>query len=270
LWRRADDVVARWLADGLEGSACLVGRAGIEDEVTEAAETGATTLPAQAAQRAIERRQPCPALQPFPEPLPSLPAPGRAYKPALAHEVMPRACHECGRALAPAKAGSAKAPRKFCSASCAGICRAEMRRLVPLEGRSIEIAGICAIETARSDKLRRIATERQAWGEAHKDEAEAEASRRWYIAEVVPRLAEVPRTQILRAIGVSRVYARDIARGKVPHPRHFAALARLAGIEMHADRKNSSPYCRSVFGNHEINLPAPQPEHTACDTTCCV
>jgi len=36
----------------------------------------------------------------------------------------------------------------------------------------------------------------------------------------------------VRVIGVSRVYARDIARGKVPHPRHYVALAELAGVEM--------------------------------------
>jgi hypothetical protein len=48
----------------------------------------------------------------------------------------------------------------------------------------------------------------------------------------VPRLGAVARTEIARVIGVSRVYARDIARGKVPHPRHFEALAQLAGAEM--------------------------------------
>jgi hypothetical protein len=59
-----------------------------------------------------------------------------------------------------------------------------------------------------------------------------EALRAWYTAEVAPWLAEVARTEIARAIGVSRVYARDIARGRLPHPRHYEALAKLAGIEM--------------------------------------
>jgi hypothetical protein len=48
----------------------------------------------------------------------------------------------------------------------------------------------------------------------------------------VPRLGAVARTEIARAIGVFRVYARQIFRGKVPHPRHFEALAELAGTEI--------------------------------------
>jgi len=61
-----------------------------------------------------------------------------------------------------------------------------------------------------------------------------------YVAEVVPRLGAVARTEIVKAIGVSRVYARDIARGnKVPHPRHFVALAKLVGVEMRVDRKRN-------------------------------
>ncbi len=105
-----------------------------------------------------------------------------------------------------------------------------MRRVAPLEGRGAEIAAIRAIETARSDKLRRHAEGRRAWvGGPNGDEA---ALRNWYAAEVAPRLGEVARTEIARAIGVSRVYARDLARGKVPHPRHYAALAALAGVEV--------------------------------------
>ena len=83
---------------------------------------------------------------------------------------------------------------------------------------------------ARSDKLRRHAEGRRAWvGGPSGDEA---ALRQWYAADVAPRLAEVARTEIARAIGVSRVYARNIARGKVPHPRHFEVLAELVGVEM--------------------------------------
>jgi hypothetical protein len=100
-----------------------------------------------------------------------------------------------------------------------------MRKLVPVEERSAEIAAIRSIETARSDKLRRHAVERRVWdGGSSDDEA---ALRRWYAAEVVPRLGAVARTEIARAIGVSRVYARHISQGKVPHPRHFEALAAL-------------------------------------------
>jgi hypothetical protein len=109
-----------------------------------------------------------------------------------------------------------------------------MRRLVPLAERSAEIAAIREIETARSDKLRRHAEGRRAWDTGSETDEAAAVLRRWYVAGVAPRLAGVARTEIAQAISVSRVYARDIARGKVPHPRHFAALAQLAGAELPA------------------------------------
>jgi CRISPR-associated endonuclease Cas1 len=193
LWRSAAEVVSRWLADTFER-----------------------------------------VLRPLPAPLPSLPAPARSYKPTLAHEVMPRACHECGRALVPSKSQPhTAARRRFCSGSCAAVYRAEMRRLVPLEARSGEIAAIRAVETARVDRLRRHAEGRRAWVAGSSGPSADEAGlRQWYAVEVAPRLGGVARTEIARAIGVSRVYARHIAGGKVPHPRHFEALAQLAGAEM--------------------------------------
>jgi hypothetical protein len=104
--------------------------------------------------------------------------------------------------------------------------------LVPLEERSPEIAAVRAIEVARSDKLRRHAEGRLAWDGSRA--GGEEALRAWYTAEVAPKLSDVARTEIARAIGVSRVYARDIARGKVPHQRHFEALAALAWVEVAA------------------------------------
>jgi hypothetical protein len=98
---------------------------------------------------------------------------------------------------------------------------------------------IRVIETARSDKLRRHAEGRRVWGGGIGNAAAT--LRQWYVEEVVPRLAEVARTEIARAIGVSRVYARDLARGKVPHPRHFEALGQLAGVEMPIVRESGPP-----------------------------
>jgi hypothetical protein len=229
LWRGAAEVVARWLADSFSALSRPGDRRGFGDDMIEAAEAGGKTLPMRAAQSAVDARVGRLALRPLPDPLPSLPAPGRTYKPALAHEVMPRACHECGRALLPSKSQPHTATRrKFCSGPCAAIYRAEMRKLVPLEERGAEIAAIRAIETARSEKLRRHTVGRRTWDDGGSgDDA---ALRRWYASEVARRLAEVPRTEIARAIGVSRVYARHISHGKVPHPRHFEALAQLTGL----------------------------------------
>jgi hypothetical protein len=109
-----------------------------------------------------------------------------------------------------------------------------MRRLVPLdEGRvpKSAIAAVRAVEEARSEKLREHAAGPAARDGAKRDGAtDAAALRGWYAAEVAPRLGTIARTETARTIAVSRVYARHIAGGKVPHPRHYAALAALAGV----------------------------------------
>jgi hypothetical protein len=77
---------------------------------------------------------------------------------------MPRACYECGQALAPTQ-------RKFCSAPCYDIYRAEMRRFVPIVAGSALSPAIREIrlsEEARSAKLRRASAARRAWDNTHK------------------------------------------------------------------------------------------------------
>lgn len=229
LWRRAAEAVAGWLAASVAACARFAGSGAVNDAVIETPELG-EAIPAQHP-RGSGGGGALLKLPPWEPPLPSLPAPGRAYKPALAHDVIPRACHECGRALAAAERASKV--RKFCSASCVGVYRAEMRRFLPLdEGRvpGGTIAAVRAVDVARSEKLRAHAAGRAAWDEVKPEAAADAALRRWYAAEVVPRLGGVARTEIARTIGVSRVYARDLARGKVPHARHFAALAALVGV----------------------------------------
>jgi len=51
-----------------------------------------------------------------------------------------------------------------------------------------------------------------------------------YAAEVQPCLTGLQPKDIVRVIDVSRVYARQVIAGQVPHARHFAALAKLAGV----------------------------------------
>lgn len=45
-----------------------------------------------------------------------------------------------------------------------------------------------------------------------------------------PLLAVVPSSAIASRIGVSRWYAGKVRQGYLPHPRHWLALAELAGI----------------------------------------
>jgi hypothetical protein len=250
LWRQAADVVARWLADtfatmarfGGAGSGSGSG-AGFDDAVIEAAETGEALPPTRPVSGAAELRNFEPALRSLPAPLPALPAPGRAYKPALAHEVIPRACHECGRALMPSKSQPHTfARRRFCSASCASIYRAEMRRLVPIETEGqLPAAAVHAREEKRRTRLSHSAAARAAWERAHRvttperDDTRTAAERAqldgWYRASLQPQLTGLRTIDVARALDISRVYARGIVRGeKMPHPRHFAALARLVGV----------------------------------------
>jgi hypothetical protein len=52
-----------------------------------------------------------------------------------------------------------------------------------------------------------------------------------YVNQIQPALAGVSKSSIRAALGVSEPYSSDICAGKcIPHPRHWQALARLAGV----------------------------------------
>ena len=125
LWRRAGETVAGWLAESFAGFARRLDAKALDDDVIAAASIGAPINMQKASDPTAARSELSPRalgllLTPLSAPLPNLPSPGRAYRSALAHDVMPRACYECGQALAPTQ-------RKFCSASCSDSYRAEMR-----------------------------------------------------------------------------------------------------------------------------------------------
>jgi CRISPR-associated endonuclease Cas1 len=213
LWRQAADVVARWLSDAFE-TATRTGAAGFDDAVIEAAKIG-ECLPTPAAQKA-EPQETKRMLRPLPAPLPALPAPGRPYKPALAHEVMPRACHECGRALMPSKRWPQTfAGRKFCSGPCATTYRAEMRRLIPIETKGARaIAAAHASEEASRTRLARSAASRLALERAHggstpeRDDTRT-AMERAQLDSLQPRLTE------LRTIDVAWTSADALRHSKL-------------------------------------------------------
>jgi CRISPR-associated endonuclease Cas1 len=102
------------------------------------------------------------------------------------------------------------------------------------------------IETA---KLGRIATHSPA-AEARRAAThmkQVEAQRKWnpselpswldeefYRREILPRLSEFTVKKIRVAIDVSHPYATLVKRGlRIPHPRHWLRLAKLAGISQH-------------------------------------
>lgn len=42
----------------------------------------------------------------------------------------------------------------------------------------------------------------------------------------------LPSSVVVKALGVSRAYANEIRKGRLPHPRHWLALAGLFGNMM--------------------------------------
>jgi hypothetical protein len=53
---------------------------------------------------------------------------------------------------------------------------------------------------------------------------------KFYAEKMQPLVADLSSSAIVRHLAVSRGYAAEIRRGRVPHPRHWLALARLLGL----------------------------------------
>ena len=51
-----------------------------------------------------------------------------------------------------------------------------------------------------------------------------------FTAKIQPLLSNVPMSAIRSALGVSKWYASKIRQGYRPHPRHWSALAEVAGV----------------------------------------
>ena len=53
---------------------------------------------------------------------------------------------------------------------------------------------------------------------------------KFYAEKMQPRIAPLSSRAIARDLGVSRGYAIEVRRGRVPHPRHWMVLARMIGV----------------------------------------
>ena len=242
IWRRVCEPVAAWLAQCFD----------------EAMKIGFVVAPEDFALALPHVAPPAPRTEAvgfsFAAPAPPLPpflAPARPWLASFKRTIgfrdnpVPRACIECGRELAPSTSQPHTAGRrKFCSASCAAIYRAETRKVVVVQGEASlapAFAAVKASEELRKERLAQSGAARLAWERAHqvappeRDDTRTAAERaglqQWFAAEISPRLAGLRTIDVARALDISRVYARGIVRGeKMPHPRHFAALANLAGV----------------------------------------
>jgi hypothetical protein len=178
----------------------------------------------------------------LPPPFPSLPAPKRTWQGL--EPPIPRTCQECGKALAPRQ-------RKFCSEACAiafhvATTTATELTALPTPGAAIRRINESAPDHGAGSKHRRHLALRRAWDAEHglstmraigvrnsfatPTGPVVDERREWYASAVAPLVARCSLSDVQRATGLSKRYAIMIRQGHVPHPRHFAALAQLAGV----------------------------------------
>jgi CRISPR/Cas system-associated endonuclease Cas1 len=246
VWRRVCEPVAKWLAQCFENAIKIEFGAASEISIPAYARAGSAKPPPH-----VTRKMELADSSFAAAALPSFFAPARPWLATFKRTIglrdnpVPGACIECGRALAPSKSQPhTVGRRKFCSASCAGIYRAEMRKVIPVHGEVAArvLASVQAGDELRKVRLARSIAARSAWERAHgiepagKDDTRRAAERaglqQWFATEIGPRLSGLRTIDVTRALDISRVYARKIVRGEqIPHPRHFAALAKLAGVE---------------------------------------
>jgi CRISPR-associated endonuclease Cas1 len=228
LWRKACEPVTGWLARAFDQAAGLGPVLTHNDRASLAAQLGAPAL--------LPARPPLPVLAP---PLPNFFAPRRsrhgvrAAKGAVRDNLVPRTCVECGRALSTKQ-------RKFCSPEC----------VTAYSLATNHFATIARVQPSPENKQQRIEKARAAyaarrlWAEQQRGQLHAKgriaksgssedpAVVRWYALELQPLLAALRPADIAGALAVSVAYSLQIKHGRVPHPRHFAPLAKLAGVRL--------------------------------------
>lgn len=180
---------------------------------------------------------------PLSPPLPTFLAPALGHRPlrgGLKHDPVPRMCVECGRALVGSQ-------RKFCSTDCAA---AFFTATLPM----VAAAQSEESKRQRAEKARIAYAARRAWNESRSSSEQGRFPKartainadviRWYSTELQPHLASVRPVDIARALAVSKSYSIHLKQGRVPHPRHFAPLAKLAGVPLPkglVPRENATP-----------------------------
>jgi CRISPR-associated endonuclease Cas1 len=126
-------------------------------------------------------------------------------------------CRTCG---APINFGD-----KYCRACAVTVCKETL-----LEAAK---AGRVATHSAKAEAFRSATQRRQAaalkaWNPADKPDWLDEKT---YREKIQPRLAGVAVPAISSVLAVSQPYAANIRAGRcIPHPRHWLAIARLAGV----------------------------------------
>ena len=150
---------------------------------------------------------------------------GSVSLPSPALPKLQRLCRTCGVPLAHGQS------------HCANCARPEARK------RMIAVArlGRMATHTPEAEALRAAAQRQQvaarkAWQPSDKPDW---LTKQFYAEKVQPRLAALRNSAIASALTVSMPYAAEIRAGRRrPHPRHWRALAELAGVSSDSLKSN--------------------------------
>ena len=144
-------------------------------------------------------------------------AKGAAVLPASAPPSAPRVCRVCG--------ASRRQGHTYCKKCDAATAPSRMRRVAE-QGR-IAAQGPRA-QAHRAATQRRNAQPQRAWKASDQP---AWLTEQVYWDRIQPRLAELSASKVAAALRVSRPYAVNMRAGRRrPHPRHWRALAELAGV----------------------------------------
>jgi hypothetical protein len=141
---------------------------------------------------------------------PSLPVPSKTPQPQ-------NVCQGCGSHI--------RAGKKYC-VNCAVATSTNRLLDVARRGRIISVSP--EVNARRAEKTRGHNLARWGWSASSQP---AWLTNEFYETKVQPLLANIPRSTISTALGVSKTYASEIRAGKsLPHPRHWQKLADLAGV----------------------------------------
>lgn len=124
-------------------------------------------------------------------------------------------CEGCGKKI--------RKERTHC-ANCAVTSATE--RMVSFAQIGRTLAHSPTARAKEGEKQRQHALARGSWDASHQP---AWLTKAFYLQKIKPRLASLSNSDIASAIGVSRWYAGELRKGFLPHPRHWHALAGLAG-----------------------------------------
>jgi hypothetical protein len=129
----------------------------------------------------------------------------------------PRICRTCG---APLKRG-----QNHCGTCAIPVSK---ERFIDVARRGREASHTPEAEGRRGETQSRQAAARLNW---RASDQPAWLDEKTYREKIQPRFGEITVPIISSALGVSKPYATDIRAGRrIPHPRHWLALAQLVGM----------------------------------------